>query len=83
MAGRHNNFEEKKSLSMRENKVMKFVIQGLNNKEIAEILNVSVLTIKKHLDNIYYKYNLRGECLRTRAVLHYLKEKGLIWQNGI
>ncbi len=44
-----------KSLSFRETDVLKFVAQGLRNKEIADKLFVSTDTIKKHLYNTFQK----------------------------
>jgi LuxR family maltose regulon positive regulatory protein len=44
-----------KSLSFRETDVLKFVAQGLRNKEIADKLFISTDTIKKHLYNTFQK----------------------------
>jgi two-component system, NarL family, response regulator LiaR len=42
-------------LSQRENEVLKYIVRGLSNKEIAEKLFVSENTVKTHVNNIYSK----------------------------
>lgn len=45
-------------LSKRELEVVKLVKQGWTNQVIADTLYISVNTVKKHLQNIYEKYNV-------------------------
>lgn len=45
-------------LSVRENDVIKLLSEGLKNKEIAEMLFLSPLTIKKHVYIIFQKLNV-------------------------
>lgn len=52
-------------LTYREIDVLKLVEQGLQNREIAEELCVSVNTVKRHLDNIYCKLKVNS---RTELV---------------
>ncbi|MCT4688740.1 helix-turn-helix transcriptional regulator [Vallitalea sp.] len=42
-------------LSKREQEVIKLMVQGLSNKEIAESLNLTINTVKTHAKNIYTK----------------------------
>lgn len=44
-----------KGLSPTEINVMRFVLQGLSNEQIAEKLFISKVTLKTHLNNIYKK----------------------------
>jgi DNA-binding NarL/FixJ family response regulator len=53
-------------LSERELEVIKHLVQGQTNKEIARDLGLSVRTIEAHLRNIYGKL---GVSTRTEAVL--------------
>ena len=45
-------------LTKREQEVMNLVMQGHSNAEIAEQLNVSVRTVRFHLENVYSKLNI-------------------------
>ncbi|MFW6097721.1 MAG: response regulator transcription factor, partial [Chloroflexota bacterium] len=53
------------ALSERELEVLQLVAEGLSNKEIAERLTVTVGTVKKHLNNIFGKLQVKS---RTQAV---------------
>lgn len=53
-------------LTKRESQVMALVKQGLNNKEIAEQLFISLNTLKVHIRNLYGKMGVEN---RTQALL--------------
>jgi ATP/maltotriose-dependent transcriptional regulator MalT len=53
------------NLSNREKEVLELVIQGLNNKEIAQELYISEHTVKNHLTKIFQKLNVPD---RTQAI---------------
>ncbi|SFX70030.1 LuxR C-terminal-related transcriptional regulator [Marinospirillum alkaliphilum] len=53
------------ALSSREEKVLLLVAEGLQNKEIAERLFISLHTVKTHLRHILHKLDVRS---RTQAV---------------
>lgn len=53
-------------LTKRETQVMALVQQGLNNKEIAEKLFISLNTLKVHIRNLYGKMGVEN---RTQALL--------------
>ena len=61
-------------LTERELDVLRLLSLGERNKEIAEQLEVSVNTIKSHVENIYFKL---GAHTRTQAV-RYARGHGLI-----
>ena len=46
--------------SEREREVLKFVAQGLSNKEIAVKMRVSPSTVKRHVENILRKLQLKN-----------------------
>jgi DNA-binding CsgD family transcriptional regulator len=54
------NHEEYTSFSNREIEIIKFISQGLQNKEIAKTLFISEHTIKTHRRNIYKKAGCRN-----------------------
>jgi DNA-binding NarL/FixJ family response regulator len=62
------------SLTIREHEVMVFMAQGLQDKEIANKLNISTWTVNSHARHIYQKFEVHG---RTEAVVKFLEmEKG-------
>ena len=52
--------ETSKPLTERENEVIKYVAQGLTNKEIAKILMVTHHTVKAHIASIIRKLGARN-----------------------
>lgn len=59
-------------LTTRENELLKLLAEGYLNKEIADQLNVSVSTVKNHLQNIYIKLHVQN---RSEAIIKYLNQK--------
>lgn len=53
------------SLTEREREVLRYLAEGLANKQIARILGISVATVNKHVANVMAKL---GACSRTQAV---------------
>jgi len=53
------------SLTMREHEVLRLLVGGASNREIADQLVLSVNTVKKHVFNICIKLNVQG---RTQAI---------------
>lgn len=51
---------EKTTLSNREKEVLECLLQGLSNKEIAKILNVTHHTIKAHVGVIIHKLGAKN-----------------------
>ena len=66
--------EMRESLTERETETLRFVAKGHANKEIAELMGVSEVTIKTHVSSVLSKLNLSS---RTQAALFALKE-GLV-----
>ena len=64
--------ETREALTDREREVVKWVIQGMTNKEIAAQLGISDKTVKSHLSNIFGKLKVsrRLELLLYRIVDH-------------
>lgn len=64
----------RESLTERETETLRLVARGHANKEIADIMQVSEVTVKTHVSSILSKLNLSS---RTQAALFALKE-GLV-----
>jgi len=59
-------------LTRTENKVLDLIVQIKTNKEIGRALGVSPATVKRHVENILRKLNLRN---RLEAAIHALSLK--------
>ena len=44
----------------REREIISLIARGLSNREIAELLNISVLTVRTHRQNLMDKFSLRN-----------------------
>jgi len=65
------SIRESENLTQREEQVLGCVSQGYTNKEIADILSVSVETVRSHLKSIYDKLHVRS---RTAAAVKYFRK---------
>ena len=54
-------------LTQREKDTLELLVRGYSNEEIAESLFVSVHTVKAHIENIYYKFNVHN---KVQAAVH-------------
>jgi LuxR family maltose regulon positive regulatory protein len=61
-------------LTEREQEVLRLVAKGLSNREIAEALFITLGTVKKHLNNIFSKLDVKS---RTQATTRG-RELGLL-----
>jgi LuxR family maltose regulon positive regulatory protein len=71
---RQNNLALAEPLTRREMEVLRLIIEGYTNKEIAQSLGISLRTVKFFGTNIYSKLGVTG---RTRAI-HRARELGLL-----
>ena len=62
------------TVTQREREVLKLLGEGYQNKEIAELLHISVKTVEKHRANIMGKLDLHN----AAALTAYAIEKGLV-----
>ncbi|MFJ1228825.1 helix-turn-helix transcriptional regulator [Yersinia proxima] len=51
----------RRGLTHRQQQVLKFIMLGMNNKDIAEHLGISDKTVSAHRKSIYDKYNVKNE----------------------
>jgi DNA-binding NarL/FixJ family response regulator len=61
--------DESSPLSRREMEVLISVARGMNNKQVAEKLHLSVTTVKRHLSNIYEKLKVDSRGAATRKAI--------------
>jgi LuxR family maltose regulon positive regulatory protein len=47
-------------LSRREHDVLRLLVRGMSNSEIAQTLTITVNTVKMHIKNIYAKLGVRN-----------------------
>lgn len=61
-------------LSQREAQMLQLIASGLSNKRIAQTLNISEVTVKFHLGNLFRKLgcNRRAEAIRAATALGWL-----------
>ncbi len=62
------------SLTPRDTEVLRLIALGYTNREIADILSISVRTVESHRANIMDKLGLRGRA----ALVRYAREHGLL-----
>ncbi len=66
------------TITQREREVLKLLAEGYQNKEIAELLHISVKTVEKHRANLMGKLDLHNAATLTA----YAIEKGLVTKKG-
>lgn len=73
MLRQHKLIQQQKSvdiLTKRELEIIKLLVAGLYNKEIADDLNISEKTVKNHISSIFRKINVSD---RTQAAVYAIK----------
>jgi DNA-binding CsgD family transcriptional regulator len=61
-------------LTFQEEKILLLAASDMLNKEFADKLNVSELTVKKHRTNAYKKLNISSK-KEVRTLIRYLRKK--------
>lgn len=61
-------------LTVREREVLKLVAEGKSNKEIAELLTISLRTVHHHRASLMQKLNIH----KTAGLVRYALNKGYI-----
>ena len=59
-------------LTLREREVLKLIAEGISNKEIADLLSISIRTVEHHRANIMEKLNIK----QTANLIKYAIRKG-------
>jgi DNA-binding NarL/FixJ family response regulator len=63
---------EPTALTHREKEILKAIIDGRSNKEISDLLFISIETVKSHIKSIYHKLQVKN---RVEATLIAMKKK--------
>ena len=63
---------EEHCLSPRESDVLAWASQGKTNSEIAAILGISLLTVKKHMEHVLHKLGVETRTAAAASALHFL-----------
>ncbi len=69
-----NRIRREKGLTRRETDILRRVLNGLKNAEIAEDLEIAEQTVKDHLSSIYIKFNVKNRF----ALLSSLRETSFL-----
>ena len=59
-----------KQLTEREKEVMQYVYKGYTNKEIGKMIFVSASTVKKHMQSILEKLNVKNRAEAVYEMMH-------------
>ena len=63
--------DERVRLSPREVEICDLIRNGLSNKQIAELMRISLLTVERHRHNIRKKLRIDNEKVNLASFLHY------------
>ena len=69
----NNEDQNKYEFTGRELEVLRLIVEGKNNEEIAEKLFLSVRTVEKHITNIYSKMGISGKSARAYVASYAIK----------
>jgi DNA-binding CsgD family transcriptional regulator len=61
-----DNYDVAALLSEREKEILQHTVNGHDAKRIAEITGISVLTVRKHIANIYQKLHVNSKAQAMR-----------------
>ena len=65
-------------LTKRETEILKLIIEGLSNQQIAKRLSISIHTVKAHIESIYRKFGVHNKVQAAiYAVTHNLVDISL------
>lgn len=64
-----SSINDSAGLSKRELETLKFLVDGLNYKEIAERMSVSPTTVRTHIQNVYSKLHVNSKAAAIKLAL--------------
>jgi two-component system response regulator NreC len=71
---KRSKYENIEPLTPRETEVLTYIVQGYTNRQIGEVLNISVRTVEGHRANLSGKLGLQSRV----DLVRYARERGLI-----
>jgi len=71
--------KKKESITLRESEVLKLVVEGYSNKEIAEKLFITHHTVKAHLSQVFKKLGVTN---RTSAAVKIKENSSILLQDS-
>jgi two-component system sensor kinase FixL len=71
---KESNQQERSPLNSRESEVLRLLVQGLSNKEIASQLSVSESVVKNTLQQLFAKTEVRTRSQLVRVALEYYRD---------
>ncbi|MGA6985115.1 MAG: LuxR C-terminal-related transcriptional regulator [Terriglobales bacterium] len=71
---KESNQQERSPLNSRESEVLRLLVQGLSNKEIASQLNVSESVVKNTLQQLFAKTEVRTRSQLVRVALEFYRD---------
>ena len=72
--GKSNLLSERETLTIREREILKLIAEGNSNKEIANLLFISIRTVERHRANIMDKLKIN----KAADLIKYAINKGYI-----
>ena len=69
-----DSYQEKQPLTIRQREILKLIAEGKSNKEIGDLLCISVRTVERHRANMMSKLNVR----KTAELVQYALRKRYI-----
>ena len=79
MSGRVTDVKGQLLLTRREDEICSLVAEGLKNREIAKLLNLSEHTVKNHLFRVFERLGISS---RTELILYVLGQRSTAAQRG-
>jgi PAS domain S-box-containing protein len=70
----HSDHQERAALNTREMDVLRFLVQGFANKEIANRMEISESTVKNALQQLFAKTNVRTRSQLVRVALEHYRD---------
>ena len=72
--GKSNLLSERETLTVREREILKLIAEGRSNKDMANLLFISIRTVERHRANIMNKLKMN----KTADLIKYAINKGSI-----
>ena len=65
-------------LTEREKQVCELLVEGCNNRQIAERMGIAERTIKQYVQNLCWKFQIRSGCKRILLALAFFRQNRIV-----